>query len=110
MCMQKMSKSLRKLAQKLSCMDTPWEVPDYPLHSRGSASASLRTPTASSDPVTGSTFGARTPPHHPEMQLVDDEDEEEDDKDAPGFGIHHHQRYPYQQGPSQQGPYQQGPS
>jgi hypothetical protein len=106
--MQKMSKSLRKLAQKLSCMDTPWEAPDYPSHSRGSALASLRTPAASSDPMTGSTSGVRTPPHHPEKQPVEDdeEDEEEDDDDAPGFGIHHNQRYPYQQGPSQQGPYQ----
>jgi hypothetical protein len=30
----------------------------------------------------------------------DEEDEEEDNEDAPGFGIHHHQRYPNQQGPS----------
>jgi hypothetical protein len=104
--MLKMSKSLRKLALKLSCMDTPWEVPDYPSHSHGSALASLRTLAACSDPMTGSTSTACTPPHHHEKQLMDDEDEEddeedeeEDDEDTPGFGIHHHQRYPYQQSP-----------
>jgi hypothetical protein len=26
----------------------------------------------------------------------DEEDKEEDNEDAPGLGIHHHQRYPYQ--------------
>jgi hypothetical protein len=26
----------------------------------------------------------------------DEGDEEDDDEDAPGLGIHHHQRYPYQ--------------
>jgi hypothetical protein len=30
MCLQKISKSLRKLAQKLSCMATPWEPRSKP--------------------------------------------------------------------------------
>jgi hypothetical protein len=55
--------------------------------------ASLRTPVGSSDPVTGSTSGARTPPHCPDKALVEVEDYEDDDSEssdedeAPGFGI-----------------------
>jgi hypothetical protein len=93
MCLQKMSKSLRKLAQKLSCMDTPWEPPTNPPCSQSTASASLRTPTGSLDLVIGSTSGARTPPHHPDKAPVEVEDNEDDDSEssdedeAPGFGI-----------------------
>jgi hypothetical protein len=96
MCLQKMSRSLRKLAQKLSCMDTPWEPPANPPRSQSTASASLRTPAGSSDPVTGSTSGARTPPHRPDKAPVEEEDYEDDDLDssdedeAPGFGIPQH--------------------
>jgi hypothetical protein len=88
-----MSKSLRKLARKLSCMDTPWEPPANPPHSQSIALASLRTPAGSSDPVTGSTFGVRTPPHRPNKAPVEVEDDEDDDSEssnedeAPGFGI-----------------------
>jgi predicted alpha/beta-hydrolase family hydrolase len=106
-----MSKSLRKLAQKLSCMDTPWEPPANPPRSRSIALPSLRTPTGSSDPVTGSTSGARTPPHRPNKALVEVEDDEDDDSEssdedeALGFGIHQH-RHPTQQGPSHLDPFQ----
>jgi hypothetical protein len=88
-----MSKILRKLAQKLSCMDTPWEPPANPPHSQSIASASLRTHADSSDPVTGSTSAARTPPHRPDKapaEVEDDEDdnsESSDEDEAPGFGI-----------------------
>jgi hypothetical protein len=84
MCLQKMSKSLRKLAQKMSCMNTPWEPPTNPPRSRSIALTSLRTPAGSSDPVTGSTVGARTPSHRPDKAPVEVEDDEDE---APGFGI-----------------------
>jgi hypothetical protein len=84
MCLQKMSKSLRKLAQKLSCMDTPWEPPANPPRSWSTASTSLRTPAGSSDPVTGSTADVHTPSHRPDKALVEVEDDEDE---APGFGI-----------------------
>jgi hypothetical protein len=93
MYLQKMSKSLRKLAQKLSCVDTPWEPPANSPRSKSTTSASLRTPAGSSDPVTGSTSGARTPPHRPDKAPVEVEDDEDDDlessdeDEAPGFGI-----------------------
>jgi hypothetical protein len=50
-------RSCRKLAQKLSCMDTPWEEADYPTRSHGTGSGSMRTPTSSSKPVTGTGKG-----------------------------------------------------
>lgn len=84
---------MRKLAQKLSYMDTPWEPPANPPSSQSTASASLRTPAGSSDPVTGSTFDTRTPPHRPDKAPVEIEDDEDDDSEssdedeAPGFGI-----------------------
>jgi hypothetical protein len=90
MCLQKMSKSVRKLVQKLSCMDTPWEPPANPSRSQSTASISLRTPAGSSDPMTGSTSGARTPPHHPDkapVEVEDDDSESSDEDEAPGFGI-----------------------
>jgi hypothetical protein len=113
MCLQKMSKSLRKLAQKLSYMDTPWEPPANPPRFRSTASPSLRTPAGSSDPMTGSTSGVRTPPYRPDKAPVEVDDDEDDDSElsdedeAPGFGIHQH-RHPMQQGPAHLGPFQQG--
>jgi hypothetical protein len=101
--MQKVKKSCRKLAQKLSCMDTPWEKPHYSARSGGSGttSASLRTPAGSSEPMTGATFAVCTPPHHSAGKGPAEEDDkydkdDEDDDYAPGFHIHHHQRGPWQ--------------
>ena len=94
--MQKMKKSCRKLAQKLSCMDTPWEEPEYPVRSGGTASASLRTPASSSEPVTGTTSTVHTPPHYSAGKGPINKDDE-DDEEASGFHIHHHQRNPWQQ-------------
>jgi hypothetical protein len=108
-----MSRSLRKLAQKLSCMDTPWEPLANPPHSQSIASASLRTPAGSSDPVIGFTSNARTPPHRPDKAPVEVEDDEDDDSEssdedeASGFGIPQH-RHPTQQGSFHLGPFQQG--
>jgi hypothetical protein len=54
---------------------------------------SLRTFAGSSDPVTGSTSGARTPPLRPDKAPVEVEDDEDDDSEssnedeATGFGI-----------------------
>jgi hypothetical protein len=65
---------------------------------------------SSSEAVTGSTSGARTPPHRPDKAPVEVEDSEDDDlessdeDEAPGFGIHQH-RHPMQQGPSHLGPF-----
>ena len=86
MLMQKVKKSCRKLAQKLSCMDTPWEEPDYPAWFGGMASASLRTLAGSSEPVTGATSAVCTPPHYSAGKGPTDEDNEEDDE---GLGLSH---------------------
>ena len=94
--MQKVKKSCRKLAQKLSCMYTPWEEPEYPARSGDTALASLRTPAGSSEPVTGMTSALHTPPHYSTRKGPADK-EDEDDEEAPGFHIHHHQRDPSQQ-------------
>ena len=82
--MQKVKKSCRKLAQKLSCMDTPYEEPPLPTRSGGTSSASLRTPAGSSQPMTGATSAVRTPPHHSagkDPATKDDEDDYDDDED-----------------------------
>jgi hypothetical protein len=94
-------KSCRKLAKKLSYMDTPWEKPHYSAWSGGMASASLRTPAGSSKPMTGATFVVCTPPHNSARKCPAEEDneyneDEEDDDYAPGFHVHHHQQDPWQ--------------
>ena len=94
MLMQKVKKSCRKLAQKLSCMDTPWEEPDYPAWSGGTTLASLRTPARSSKPMTGATSAVRTPPHHSARKGPAEEDNEDDDY-ASGFHLLHHQWDPW---------------
>ena len=79
--MQKVKKSCRKLAQKLSCMDTPYEQPSLPARSGGTSSTSLRTPAGSSQPVTGATSAVHTTPHHSAGKDPATEDEEDDDDD-----------------------------
>ena len=84
--MQKVKRSCRKLAQKLSCMNTPWVEPDYPARSGATSSGSLRTPTGSSQPVTGDVSAVRTPPHYsagkdPANEDDEDDDDEDDDDD-----------------------------
>ena len=87
--MQKVKKSCRKLAQKLSCMDTPYEEPPLPARSGGTSSASLRTPAGFSQPMTqGATSAVRTPPHH---SAGKDPANEDDDDDCPGFHRQHQQ-------------------
>jgi hypothetical protein len=95
--MQKVKKSCRKLAQKLSCMDTPWEEPDYLVRSGGTASASLRIPAGCSKLMTGVTLVVRTPSHISLGKGPAEEDDEydEDNNAAPGFHVHHHQRNPW---------------
>ena len=88
--MQKVKRSCRKLAQKLSCMDTPWVEPDYPARSGATSSGSLRTPAGSSQPVIGATSAVRTPPHHSAGK--DPATEDDDDDDVPrGFRRQHDQ-------------------
>ena len=95
--MQKMKKSCRKLAQKLSCMDTPWVEPAVPARSGGTSSGSLRTPASSSQPVIGVASTVRTPPHHSDGKDPANEDEDDDDDDPLGFRIQHHQWDDWQQ-------------
>jgi hypothetical protein len=63
---------------------------------RGTASASLRTPVGSSEPVTGATSAVCTPPHYSTGKGPADEDDKDNDE-APGFHVCHHQRDPWQQ-------------
>ena len=75
-------------------MDTPYEEPPLPAWSGGTSSASLRTPTGSSQPMTGATFAVRTPPHHSagkDPTTEDDEDDDDDDDDPPAFHGQHNQ-------------------
>ena len=90
--MQKVKKSCRKLAQKLSCMDTPYEEPPLPAQSGGTSLAFLRTPAGSSQPVIGATSAVRTPPHHSAgKDPATEDDEDDDDDDPPGFRRQHDQ-------------------
>ena len=89
--MQKVKKSGRKLAQKLSCMDTPYVEPPLPARSDGTSSASLGTPAGSSQPVTGATFAVHTPPHHNDGKDPATEDDDDDDDDPLGFRRQHDQ-------------------
>ena len=86
--MQKVKRSCRKLAQKLSCMDTPWVEPDYWAQSGAMSFGSLRTPVGSSQPVIGATSVVHTQPHHSTGK--DPANEDDDDNDPPGFRILHH--------------------
>ena len=88
--MQKVKKSYRKLAQKLRCMDTPYEEPPLSARSGGMSSVSLRTPAGSSQPMTGVTSAVRTPPHHSAGKDPATEDDDDDDDDPPGFRRQHH--------------------
>ena len=81
--MQKVNKSCRKLAQKLSCMDTPYEEPSLPAWSGGTSSASLRTPVGSSQSVIGAASDVRTAPHYSARK----DPANEDDDDPLGFHI-----------------------
>ena len=87
--MQEVKRSCINLAQKLSCMDTPWVEPAYLAWLGGTSSASLRTPAGSSQPVTGATSAVRTPPHYSAGKDPANEDNEDDDDDPPGFRIQH---------------------
>ena len=83
-----------KLAQKLSCMDTPYEEPPLPARLGDTSLASLRTPAGSSQPVTGAASAVCTPPHY---SAGKDPANEDDDDDPRGFRIQHHQRNPWLQ-------------
>ena len=89
--MQKVKRSCRKLAQKLSSMDTPWVEPTVPARSGGTSSGSLRTPAGSSQPVTGATSAVHTPPHHSAGKDPASEDDDDDDDDPLGFRKQHDQ-------------------
>ena len=84
-----MKRSYRKLAQKLSCMGTPWVEPVVLAWSGGTSSGSLRTPAGYSQPMIGATSAMHTPPHHSAGK--DPANEDDDDDDPPGFLIQHYQ-------------------
>ena len=88
--MQKVKRSCRKLAQKLSCMDTPWVEPDYPARSGAISFGSLRTPTGSSQSMIDATSVVHIPPHHSVGKDPATEDDDDDD-DPPGFHRQHDQ-------------------
>jgi hypothetical protein len=77
-----MRRGCKKLAQKLTCMDTPWEPDEYD--------------PRSSEPPTGETSTVRTPPASGVRTDPANEDDveytEEEEDYAPGFSIHHHER------------------
>jgi hypothetical protein len=75
-------------------MDTLWEEHDFSARSGGTTSASLRTPTGSSKPMTCSTSAVHTPPHHSAGKGPAEEDDEDDEYDdyALSFHVHHHYR------------------
>jgi hypothetical protein len=75
-------------------MDTPWEEHHFLTRSGGTASASLRTPAGSFEPMIGATFAVRTPPHHSAGKGLTEEDNEDDEDNdyALGFHVHHHHR------------------
>ena len=81
--MQKVKRGCRKLAQKLSYIDTPWVEPDYQARSGATSSGSLRTPADSSQPMTGAAFAVRTPPHHSSGKDPANEDDDDNDDDDP---------------------------
>ena len=92
--MQKVKKSCMKLAQKLSCIDTLYEEPPLPARSCGTSSVFLRTPTGSSQPMTGATSAVRTPPHHSagkDPAIEDEEEDDDDDDEPPDFRGQHDQ-------------------
>jgi hypothetical protein len=76
--LQKVRRSYRKLAQKLSCMDTPWEMP-YDL----ALSSPLRSSTLSTRAGSSNTMAARTSsvctPSHEGKGPVEHEDEDDED-------------------------------
>ena len=95
--MQKVKRSSRKLAQKLSYMDAPWVEHDYPARSGITSSGSLRTPVGSSQPMMqGATSAVRTPPHHSAGKDPANKDDDDDGDDPLGFCIQHHQWDPWQ--------------
>jgi len=103
--MQKIRKGCKKLAQKLSCMDTPVIPPVPPVRassgSRGTGSSSsvARTPPHSSYEV----GTARTPPRCSSSKgkgraiedddEADDSDEDWDEEPQPGYGQEHHEQH-----------------
>ncbi|XP_066323345.1 stress response protein NST1-like [Miscanthus floridulus] len=78
---ENVKKSCKKLAQKLSDMDTLYEQPPLPARSGATSSVSLRTSAGSSQQMTSATSAVRTPPHHSAGKDPATEDEEDDNDD-----------------------------
>ena len=75
-------RSYKKLAQKLNCMDTSWEMPYDPDPSSSLRSTTMPTRAGSSDTTTARTSYVRTPSNAGkgpmEHDIEEDEDEDED--------------------------------
>ena len=79
-------RSCRKLAQKLSYMDTPWEMPYDPALSSPLRSSTLPTRAGSSNTMAAGTSSVRTPGHEGKGPLEHkDEEDKDDDYDEIGM-------------------------
>ena len=78
-------RSCKKLAQKLSCVDTPWEMSYDPDLSSSLRSSTMPTRAGSSDTTAGGTSYVRTPSNcgkgPAEHDIEEDEDEEDEDEE-----------------------------
>ena len=84
-------RSYKKLAQKLSYVDTLWEIPYDPDLSSSLCSSTMPTRAGSSDMTAGGTSYVRTPDNHgkgpTEHDDEEDEDEEDEDEDYDEIGM-----------------------
>ena len=82
--LQKVRRSYKKLAQKLSCVDTPWEMPYDPDLSSSLRSSTIPTRAGSSNTTAGGTSYVHTPgnagkgPTEHDIEEDKEEDQEED--------------------------------
>ena len=83
--LQKVRRSCKKLAQKLSYVDTPWEMPYDPDLSSSLCLSTMSTRAGSSDTTAGGTSYVRTPGNAAkgpvEHDVEEDEDEEDEDEE-----------------------------
>ena len=83
--LQKVRRSRKKLAQKLSYVDTPWEMPYDPDLSSSSCLSTMPTREGSSDTTAGGTSYVRTPSNAGKGPVEHDVEEDEEDYDEIGM-------------------------
>ena len=74
-------RSCKKLAHKLSCVDTPWEMPYDPDLSSSLCSSTTLTRAGSSDTMVVGTSYVRTPDNAGKGPMEHDVEEDEDEED-----------------------------